>query len=122
MDKNTITGFLLIGLLLFAFSWLNQPSPEQLAQQRQYQDSIAAVQAIQEKEAQQAAQTEARAQEEVFVSDSARIASLENQFGAFAQAVVGEDKIITLENEVLALKVSAKGGMLTEARLKNYNT
>ena len=122
MDKNTITGFLLIGLLLFAFSWLNQPSPEQLEQQRHYQDSIAAVQATQQQEAQKAAQAELKAETETFVSDSARQAALASQFGAFAQAVEGENKIITLENEVLALKVSSKGGMLSEARLKNYNT
>ena len=35
MDKNTIIGFLLIGLLLFGFSWYNQPSEEELARQRE---------------------------------------------------------------------------------------
>ena len=44
MDKNTIIGFLLIAALLFGYSWLNQPSPEELAQAR-YNDSIAMVQA-----------------------------------------------------------------------------
>ena len=27
MDKNTLIGFLLIGIVLFAFSWLNKPTP-----------------------------------------------------------------------------------------------
>lgn len=122
MDKNTITGFVLIALLLFAFSWFNQPSPEQRAQQQRLQDSIAAVQTAQQQTAQQAAQAELNAEKESFVSDSAKMAALENKFGAFAGAVEGEDKIITLQNEVLALKVSSKGGMLTEALLKDYNT
>lgn len=30
MDKNTLIGFLLIGVVLFAFSWFNRPTPEQL--------------------------------------------------------------------------------------------
>ena len=41
MDKNTLIGFLLIGIVLFAFSWFNKPTPEQLEAQRRYQDSIA---------------------------------------------------------------------------------
>ena len=43
MDKNTLLGFLLIGIVLFAFSWLNKPTPEQLEAQRRYQDSIAQI-------------------------------------------------------------------------------
>ena len=31
MDKNTIIGFLLIGVVLIVFTWLNQPTPEQIA-------------------------------------------------------------------------------------------
>ena len=29
MDKNTITGLILIGLLLIVFSWLSKPTAEQ---------------------------------------------------------------------------------------------
>ena len=42
MDKNTITGFILIAAILIVFSWWNQPSEEQVAELRK-QDSIAAV-------------------------------------------------------------------------------
>lgn len=35
MDKNTLIGLILIGAVLLGFGWLNQPSPEQLAQQQQ---------------------------------------------------------------------------------------
>ena len=45
MDKNTLTGFVLIAAVLIGFSIYNQPSDEQLAQQREQfvKDSIAAV-------------------------------------------------------------------------------
>ena len=43
MDKNTLIGFLLIGVVLFAFSWFNRPTPELLEAQRRYQDSIAKI-------------------------------------------------------------------------------
>ena len=44
MDKNTITGLVLIGILLVGFSFLSRPSQEQLEAQQRYYDSIAQVQ------------------------------------------------------------------------------
>lgn len=44
MDKNTITGLVLIGILLVGFSYLSRPSEEQIAAQKRYYDSIAVVQ------------------------------------------------------------------------------
>ena len=41
MDKNTITGLVLIGILLVGFSFLSRPSEEQIAAQKRYYDSIA---------------------------------------------------------------------------------
>lgn len=35
MDKNTLLGLLLMGAVILGFMWLNQPSEEQLAQQRE---------------------------------------------------------------------------------------
>ena len=43
MDKNTITGLVLIGILLVGFSFLSRPSEEQIAAQKRYYDSIAVV-------------------------------------------------------------------------------
>ena len=44
MDKNTITGLVLIAILLVAFSIWSRPSQEQLEAQQRYMDSIAMVQ------------------------------------------------------------------------------
>ena len=41
MDKNTITGFILIALVVIGFSWYSQPSSEELKAMAQ-RDSIAA--------------------------------------------------------------------------------
>ena len=35
MDKNTITGMLLMGAVIFGFMWLNQPSQEELAKRQE---------------------------------------------------------------------------------------
>lgn len=45
MDKNTITGMLLMCAVIFGFMWLNTPDEAQLAEQRRLQDSIAAAEA-----------------------------------------------------------------------------
>ena len=39
MDKNTITGFLLIAAVLIGFSWWQQPSAEEVEAMRK-QDSL----------------------------------------------------------------------------------
>ena len=64
MDKNTIIGFVLIGVVLVIFSWLNQPTPEQLEAQRRMQDSIAQIEQAKQLEQQQALEKEAKAEAE----------------------------------------------------------
>ena len=41
MNRDTLIGFVLIGIVLIGFSWYNQPSSEQIEAMR-VEDSIAA--------------------------------------------------------------------------------
>ena len=43
MDKNTITGLVIIFLILIGFSYFNRPNKEQVREMRRQQDSIARV-------------------------------------------------------------------------------
>ena len=43
MDKNTLIGLLLMGLVIFGYSWLTQPSEAELAERQRQMDSIAAL-------------------------------------------------------------------------------
>ena len=61
MDKNTIIGFLLIGVVLIVFTWLNQPTPEQIEAQRRMQDSIAQIEYAKQLEQQKELNREAKA-------------------------------------------------------------
>jgi YidC/Oxa1 family membrane protein insertase len=45
-----------------------------------------------------------------------------NQYGVFAQAAIGENDFITLENNKIELKISLKGGRVYSAKLKDYKT
>jgi len=123
MDKNTILGFVLIGLILIGFSVLNRPNEEELARQQRYNDSIALVQ-----EAEIAKQEQLKKQQVLQPTDSTSqtaatdTSALADAFGAFDVAARGETKTVVLENELVKLNVSTKGGRIVSAQLKKYQT
>lgn len=123
MDKNTVIGFLLIGVVLFAFSWFNKPTPEQL-EARRLQDSLARVEQARQQLAERDGR-ESNAPTALFKedeTDSARVAQLQNNYGAFAGAVAGTEEFAVLQNDLVELKISSKGGRVAYARLKEYKT
>ena len=89
MDKNTLIGFLLIGVVLFAFSWFNRPTPEQLEAQRRYQDSIAKIEYAQQLELQKQENKSALVEDSLEnLPDSVRAQRLQQSFGVFGDAMV----------------------------------
>lgn len=125
MDKNTLIGFLLIGAVLFGFSWMNQPSPAQLEEQSRKQDSIAKIElAKQSASSTELAATNSAAKtiEITGESDSLRESRLKDNFGAFGSSMLGKEEFVILQNELVELKISTKGGRLCYARLKAYKT
>ena len=44
------------------------------------------------------------------------------KYGKFSQFLAGNDSVVKLENDVLALQLSAKSGSITRAELKDYDT
>lgn len=123
MDKNTLLGFLLIGVVLFAFSWFNRPTPEQLEAQRRYQDSIAKIEYAQQLELQKQENKSALVEDSLEnVPDSVRAQRLQQSFGVFGDAMVGTEDYTTLQNDLVELRISNKGGRICFARLKEYDT
>lgn len=129
MNKNSLIGTILMCLLLFGFMYVNQPSPEQIEQMRREQDSIqrAQAEAIVDKAAQaQLAQAEA---DKLAAMDSAQFAQLDSinevklkdTYGALADATKGEERMITLHNDVLRLNISTRGAQLKQATLLQYD-
>ncbi|MDH6342770.1 YidC/Oxa1 family membrane protein insertase [Parabacteroides sp. PFB2-12] len=121
MDKNTILGFILIGLVLFVFSWLNRPTPEQIEAQRRYQDSIAKIEYLQQVEIEKEAVAKEADPISAEASDSLQQVRLQNNFGIFANALSGTEGFATLENEKVEIRLSNKGGHVAYARLKEYD-
>ncbi|MCJ7449577.1 MAG: membrane protein insertase YidC [Bacteroidales bacterium] len=60
--------------------------------------------------------------EETAPATSAPITGNADQYGQFADAAIGENDFITLENNKIELKISLKGGRVYSARLKDYRT
>ncbi|KOH46822.1 membrane protein insertase YidC [Sunxiuqinia dokdonensis] len=127
MDKNTIIGIVLIFTILIGFSYLNKPSEEEIEAARKRQDSIAQVEASRAKEAEAQAQIremEQEAQLEDATEPDSSVVSKKatDQFGAFGQAASGEEQFITLENNLMKLTISNKGGKIYSVELKGYQT
>lgn len=110
MDRNTIAGFLLIAAILFGYAWWQQPSAEEIEQQRTefVKDSIANAKKI----AQQKAANQAKKQQaDAIAQDST---------AAFFAARTGEAKNIVLKNDKVELTINTKGGVVKKAVIKNY--
>ncbi|MEI6677197.1 MAG: membrane protein insertase YidC [Mariniphaga sp.] len=127
MDKNTITGLALIFVILVTFSYFNKPSERDIEIAKRQSDSIVLV------ETQNTLQAEAKAKETQVAlqsklsnpaSDTAGGKSAENElknlYGVFAEAVKGTEHFITIENNLMKVKVSNKGGKIYSVELKNY--
>ncbi len=54
--------------------------------------------------------------------DSLELARRQNEFGDMAGAMQGEEREVVLENQVIKVTLSSKGGMVKEVLLKNYQT
>lgn len=126
MDKNTVIGFILIGVVLVLFVWFNRPSEEQIKAQQRYNDSVARVEQTALAQIDQAKAAAAlaptTAADTVGLPDSVREERLRGTYGAFARAAVGTEEFVTLENDKVEVRISTKGGRLCYARLKEYTT
>ena len=118
MDRNTLTGLLLIAVILIGFSFYMQPSELELQQLQRQEDSIRA------SKAQQASQSPANQ-----IADSnnhtvtpavAGIAA--DTSSAFGRSATGTEEFITIENEKLKAKISTKGARIYSVELKEYKT
>ncbi len=126
MDRNTVIGLFLMGVVTIAFMWFNQPSPEELARRKKTQDSLARVEAM-KKEVREQVAAEAEPESQPIPpavspkTDSAKIDSLA-KLGALGHALSGEEQLYTLENEVVRITLSNKGGVIKNVELKGYQT
>jgi len=114
MDKNTYTGFILIVLIMIGSYFYLRPSAAQLKKEQQLQDSIKRAATVKATAAPVKTDTVKKV-----VSAVADSALLKTPFGI---ATVGTEKLVTLENQELRIKLSTHGGRISSVELKNYKT
>lgn len=115
MDKNAIIGMLLMGVVIFGFMWLNQPSEAELAQRR----------AAAEQAATEAAMQQAEAGAAFGVTDTitaAEVATLKSTVMQFGHAAGEDEKAVytlinggvsvTLQNGELSGSITLDGGSM----------
>ena len=128
--NNTIIGLLLIFGIFIAYSYLMTPSKKEMEVQKRKYDSIAYVQK-QNRDALIAAQARQMAIEQSGKklkaisgnpTDSIKVVRdmLKEQMGVFAGSASGKKESYTLENDVLKLRISSKGGKIEYVELKKY--
>jgi YidC/Oxa1 family membrane protein insertase len=124
MDKNSIIGILIIGSILIGWMLMTQPSKEQLAKQQFLHDSIARYEDVLQKQLAQKAKISntVATQSSVILNDSVKNYIQKSIYGNFIDAATGEDKLITIENEVMKVNISCKGGRIASVQLKDYKT
>ncbi len=123
MDRNTIIGIVLVGAILIGFSVYNGKQAKEFAAEKHRQDSIAAVEA-----ARNAPAIVVSGKDSVVVldtkakEDSALVANMSQSLGSMGAALKGEESFVDIENDLIKVTLSNKGGRVYCVQLKNYKT
>ena len=115
MDRNTVIGMVLLGILFFTFFWYTNRQQQAIAvEQNRIADST--------KKANEARITPE--QKAAVYADSVHRDSLSklSAAGNFAQAANGAEQLTVIENDLMKAVFSNKGGSLKSVELKKYNS
>ncbi|MBE9484115.1 MAG: membrane protein insertase YidC [Bacteroidetes bacterium] len=131
MNRNTIIGLVLIFGIFIGWSLWMQPSEEELEQQQQEQlaretqkhinDSIREAVRL-EQEVLRQEQAEVKKLEVAQVDITSQYQQLNLKYGGFGLSGEGTENLITVENDVMKITFSSKGGRIAAVELKNYKT
>src|SRR5690606_31392229 len=109
------SDLLIFGILLWIM-YQNQPTPEQIAESKAKKE-------LSEKQNNDTAIAETAAElfpANLSENDSLKMAQLKSSLGSFALSGMVQEQTTVLENEVLKLEISNKGGYITKAEVKKF--
>jgi YidC/Oxa1 family membrane protein insertase len=110
MDRNTIIGFVLLAILLFLYLFISSRNSQELAQQRRlYEDSLAKANLDKPAVTKPAADTPATA-------------TLPADTTGFNKAISGTEQTVTVENDLMKIEFTSKGGQPKAVYLKKYQS
>jgi len=115
MDRNTFTGLFLMLIIIVGSVFLMRPSDEEIKREQFLQDSIALAKT-------QSTSPVANNTATSGVIDSTLAIPAQDSIvatGPFGSSKNGSEKLITLENELLKVNITNKGGRIKSVELKN---
>ena len=112
MDKNSITGVILIVLIVIGYNALYPPVVEVESSEKETKTVVV------EEEVVQNEPTESL----TFSDTTQQNASYQRAFGVFAPSAQGSEEDVVIENDLIKLSISPKGGRIVSAILKDYQT
>ncbi|HEY5369275.1 MAG TPA: membrane protein insertase YidC [Hanamia sp.] len=111
MDRNTVIGFALLALLFFGYFYYTSQGEKAFEKQKQHiQDSLNRLKPKIDSTLQMSA-----------LSDSLN-AKRDSSVSGINQDSTGKEQLITVENKVLKITFSNKGGQPKEIEIKNFKT
>jgi YidC/Oxa1 family membrane protein insertase len=114
-DKNTVIGFVLLGILFIGYFWFSSRQQQSiLKDQKRIEDSVARVKAAQQPKIDTIAAK----------ADSVRRDSTEKlaAAGTFQSAAIGTEQLTTVENDVVKVTFTNKGAQPKSVELKKYKS
>ncbi len=127
MDRNSITGIIIIAIILIGYSFLTKPNKEEIAKRQHVADSIRIVEQERALQENKTIEVDSISNDSIVSAGSGtstRRSSppVTTDLGVFSSLTTGEDKFYVLENSRLKLTISAKGGRPYTLQLKDYQT
>ncbi|MBE7443533.1 MAG: membrane protein insertase YidC [Flavobacteriales bacterium] len=134
LDKNSIIGLVLIGVILLIFSYVTQPSAEEIEAKKQQQlakdkaktEQIEKTQnaVISETNSAALTSTDSTQTDSLNVASNDSLKNLESfaVFGPFAKASEGEKEHFVIENDKMKITIANKGGRIASVELKEFVT
>ena len=126
MDRNSIIGFVLIGVILIGWLYFqNKNTPpvnkDEKKTEQVNQDSLKKVQEVEQKKQQQVVQDTVKKN---VTGDTSKVTQpVSEKYGAlFGKFEKGEDKVIIVETDKYHAEFSTKGGSLIKYEVKGFNT
>lgn len=120
MNKNTLIGLLVIGVILFGFSWYNNKQYTEQINEQQRQDSIARANAPKPQPGESLTQGQLPPDTAALNTAEPSKALQSVLGGAYDAQLYGKEEFYTLENKLFRLTFSNKGGRIAAAELKDY--
>ncbi|OFX80262.1 MAG: hypothetical protein A2X12_04215 [Bacteroidetes bacterium GWE2_29_8] len=113
MDKQSITGIVLIALILIVFSYFNKPKENLKNTENFKKDTLVVTPNNIEKK-----DTANKVIQEIEAIESVNNVNE----GAFSNNLKGDSKSIIIENNLISVNIASKGAIINKVKLKRYKT